>query len=147
MAMAKQLAAVTDDWYGVARPYATRLGVTLEALAARARGDTGRSIEMLERIAPATISGASTPPTLIAFNEQLGAALLEAGRARDAVAAYEAALRERPNRSAALLGLARARRAAGDVAGAADAYRTLLANYAHADAGIGPLAEATTGSR
>jgi Tfp pilus assembly protein PilF len=147
MAMATQLGAVADDWYGLARPYPNRLGVMLEALAARARGDTNRSIALLERIAPPATAGASTPPTVIPFNEQLGAVLLQAGRARHAVTAYEAALEERPNRSAALLGLARARRAAGDAAGAADAYRSLLANYAHADPGIGPLTEATTGAR
>jgi cytochrome c-type biogenesis protein CcmH/NrfG len=71
-------------------------------------------------------------------------ALPTAARARDAVAAYERALTLTPNRSPALLGLARARYAAGDTAGAADAYRKLLVNWKDADPDLADLAEART---
>jgi cytochrome c-type biogenesis protein CcmH/NrfG len=79
-------------------------------------------------------------------DELLGEALLKAGRASEAVAAYERALRLTPKRSAALLGLARAKSAAGDRAGAADAYRQLAANWHAADPAVAALNEARTGA-
>ena len=54
------------------------------------------------------------PPATLRTEELLGQARLKAGRPREAIAAYERALRLTPNRSNALLGLARSRRAAGD---------------------------------
>ncbi len=62
------------------------------------------------------------PPSTLRVEELLGQARLKAGRPREAIAAYERALQLTPNRSNALLGLARARRAAGDNQGAAEAY-------------------------
>jgi tetratricopeptide (TPR) repeat protein len=92
---------------------------------------------------PAVPSGAPVgPPPTLRLEELLGAARLKAGRPRDAVAAYERALKLTPNRSPALLGLARARHAAGDAAGAADAYRQLLENWKNADGDVPALAEA-----
>ena len=75
-------------------------------------------------------------------SELLGATLLKARRFAEAAAAYERALSDRPNRSPALLGLARARAGAGDKSGAADAYRKLLANWKAADRDLPALAEA-----
>ena len=84
------------------------------------------------------------PPPTLRLEELLGAARLKAGRAQDAVTAYELALKLTPNRSPALLGLARARHAAGDAAGAADAYRKLLDNWRTADADVPALEEVRT---
>ena len=86
------------------------------------------------------------PPTTLRTHELLGEALLKAGRPREAVAAYESALQLTPKRSAALLGLARARLAAGDRTGSAEAYRQVLANWHSADADIRALAEARHGA-
>jgi tetratricopeptide (TPR) repeat protein len=86
------------------------------------------------------------PPTTLRTEELLGRARLKAGRPRDAVAAYERALQLTPNRSQALLGLARARQAAGDMAGAGEAYRRLLDNWRHADADLPALAEVRSGA-
>ena len=72
----------------------------------------------------------------------MGEARLKAGKTREAVAAYERALKLTPQRTAALLGLARARQAAGDRAGAAEAYRRLLDNWQRADASLPALQEA-----
>ena len=92
---------------------------------------------------PATPSRAAVgPPTTLRVEELLGAARLKAGRPREAIAAYERALQLTPNRSAALLGLARARAAAGDAAGSADAYGKLLDNWRAADADLPVLKEA-----
>jgi tetratricopeptide (TPR) repeat protein len=82
------------------------------------------------------------PPTTLRTEELLGEARLKAGRPREAIAAYERALQLTPNRSAALLGLARARHAAGDAPGAADAYRKLLDNWRDADPDVPGLTEA-----
>ena len=86
------------------------------------------------------------PPFNLRLEELLGQARLKAGRPREAIAAYERALKLTPNRSNALLGLARARRAAGDRAGAAEAYRRLLDNWSHADADAPALKEAREGA-
>ena len=72
--------------------------------------------------------------------------LVKAGRFREAVAAYERALELTPKRSATLLGLARARRAAEDHAGAAEAYRQLLTNWHRADPDVVAVAEAKAGA-
>jgi tetratricopeptide (TPR) repeat protein len=82
------------------------------------------------------------PPTTLRTEELLGEARLKAGRPREAIAAYERALQLTPNRSSALLGLARARHAAGEASAAADAYRKLLDNWREADPDVPGLAEA-----
>jgi tetratricopeptide (TPR) repeat protein len=86
------------------------------------------------------------PPSTLRLEELVGEARLKADRAAQAVTAYEQGLKLTPNRSAALLGLARARRAAGDRAGAADAYRKLLDNWRDADPDIAGLREAREGA-
>ena len=68
--------------------------------------------------------------------------LLEVGRARDAATAFEQALAHWPNRSASVLGLARASAAAGDVVAARTHYRQLLSNWSHADPDVNGLDEA-----
>jgi len=82
------------------------------------------------------------PPTTLRTEELLGEARLKAGKPREAIAAFERGLALTPNRSAALLGLARARQAAGDAAGAAEAYGKLLENWRDADPDLPALAEA-----
>ena len=77
----------------------------------------------------------------VRLHEVLGESLLEARRSRESVVAYERALELTPNRSASLLGLARARRALGDRAGSASAYQQLLANWKNADGDLTPLRE------
>ncbi|HEV2146700.1 MAG TPA: hypothetical protein VGR37_04720, partial [Longimicrobiaceae bacterium] len=97
-----------------------RLAAQLEATVLRARGDHAGALAMLQRLQPqARVPRyrSMVPPASRVVSEELGAALLEAGRAREAAGAYEQALEDRPRRAAALLGLARARAAAGDSAG------------------------------
>lgn len=82
------------------------------------------------------------PPTTLRVEELIGEARLMAGRVAQAIAVYEQALQLTPNRSSALLGLARAHRAAGNRAAAAEAYRRLLENWRNADADLPALREA-----
>jgi tetratricopeptide (TPR) repeat protein len=98
-----------------------------------------------EASAPARPS--TGPPPTLRTHELLGELCLKAGRPREAVAAYQRALQLTPKRSAALLGLARASRAAGDMHAAAETYRQLLANWHQADPEIPALAEVRAGAK
>ena len=81
------------------------------------------------------------PPNLLVAHELLGGALLAANRPAEAEVAYERGLALTPNRSAALLGLARARAARGDSTRAVEAARRLLTNWHAADADLAALGE------
>lgn len=121
-----------------------RFAAQLEALVMQARGDATGYVAALQAQLPANRvprRRSMTPQTTLVLSEELGAALLQAGRAAEAVAAYEQALEDRPDRAAALLGLARARAAAGDEAGSREAYARLAAVWARADADLPALAE------
>jgi hypothetical protein len=104
----------------------------LRAAVARVRGDRAAELEALERAAAAEAEiPAVGPPGQRPAVEQLAERLREAGRARDAAARYEAALRLFPNRSTAHAGLA----ASADAAVASRAKAALRANYRRADPG------------
>jgi tetratricopeptide (TPR) repeat protein len=79
--------------------------------------------------------------------EALGNALLAAGRAKDAVAVFEREIEQRPNRALALLGAARAAKAAGDGATARAHYATLVELWRDADVGFDLVAEARDGAK
>jgi tetratricopeptide (TPR) repeat protein len=108
----------------------------------------GAPIDNLESLLadPAPSPAPVGPPTMLRLEELVGEARLKAGRAPGAVAAYERALQLTPNRSVALLGLARARRAAGDIPGATETYRKLLENWRNADPDMPALREAREGA-
>jgi tetratricopeptide (TPR) repeat protein len=106
-------------------------------LLARARGDTANWIASLESAAKTDAGVVHLgPPGSYPASELLGDALLAAGRAKDAVAAYRRQLELMPNRSRTLLLLARAQRKAGDVAGAATTEAQLRRNWHAADTGV-----------
>ena len=75
-------------------------------------------------------------------NEMYGELELQLGRAKQAVMWFQRALARTPNRSRAVLGLARAYRNAGDAANARAAYKRFLTNYRLADPGLPEVAEA-----
>jgi tetratricopeptide (TPR) repeat protein len=75
-------------------------------------------------------------------DELYGELLLQVNRAKEAIVWFDRALTRTPNRSRAVLGLARAYRNAGDGANAKAAYKRFLTNYRLADAGLPELAEA-----
>lgn len=86
------------------------------------------------------------PPSVIPTHEWLGGLQLRRGNAAAAVAAYSRALERRPNRAAALLGLARSQRAAGDRAAAERTYRKLAQQWRSADKGLQIASEARRSS-
>jgi tetratricopeptide (TPR) repeat protein len=115
-----------------------RLAAPIEALVARARGDTAGAIALLRQATTqeGDLSRAITavgPPAKLLVRELLGRMLMESGRYAEAVKAFEDALTQTPNRSPALLRLAQARAKAGDAAGSKAAYESLRANWHLAD--------------
>ena len=121
-----------------------QLAAHLEAMVVGARGDGAAHLAALQAQQSASRvprHRSMIPQPMPVVSEELGAALLQAGRAREAATAYEQALEDRPNRASALLGLARARAAAGDAAGAREAYARLAALWSRADADLPDLEE------
>lgn len=78
--------------------------------------------------------------------ELLGELLLRQGNAAEALAAFDAALKDAPNRALSLLGRARALKALGDAAGTAGAYAKLAAQWHKADATWPAVAEVRAGA-
>jgi len=74
----------------------------------------------------ATDKSAITPGPLAPARELLGDMLLDAGRAPDALRAYEATMAKEPNRFRAVYGAAKTAAAAGDRDRAAKYYKTLI---------------------
>jgi tetratricopeptide (TPR) repeat protein len=75
-------------------------------------------------------------------DELYGELLLQVNRPKEAIVWFNRALTRTPNRSRAVLGLARAHRNAGDSVNAKAAYKRFLTNYRLADAGLAEVAEA-----
>lgn len=127
------------------REQAAILTAELEALLAFARGRHPDAFAAMDR---ATALQARMPRPIgrpypvKGADELYGELLLQAGRARDAVVWFERALERTPNRSRAVLGLARALAGAGESAGSLEAYRRFLANWKHADPGLPEIREA-----
>ncbi len=75
-------------------------------------------------------------------DELSGELFLAAGRAKEAVIWFERTLARTPNRSRAVLGLARAAAKAGDEAKSRASYKQFLTNWRTADAGLPEIKEA-----
>jgi tetratricopeptide (TPR) repeat protein len=122
--------------------YNIGLGTT-NALIAKKSGDMTKALDLLRAAGELEAkTSPAGPPYLPPPLEVLGNALLEAGKPQEAITAFTKELELRHNRSESLLGLARARLAAGDSKGATDAYAKLLLNWKNADSNIPALAEA-----
>lgn len=147
-AVAKRFREIADTTApDMRRRNLSRLAGQLEALIARAEGDVPRAIATLRPLAEVEQAFASTPPTSVPTHELLGEMLLQANQPGEAAAAYRAALEVRPNRSRALLGLARSLRASGDHAGAEEALKRLALNWKRADAKALTILEDERGRR
>ena len=117
----------------------------MEALDLFAQGRHAEAFAMMDRAAalqarmPKPIG---RPFPVKGADELYGELLLQASRPKEAIIWFDRALARTPNRSRAVLGLARAYRNAGDAANARAAYKRFLTNWRLADPGLPELAEA-----
>ncbi|MGI9233510.1 MAG: hypothetical protein ACR2RD_07765 [Woeseiaceae bacterium] len=102
---------------------------TARAWQAFAMGDRESGVERMAHAASleaATVKDAVTPGEVLPSAELYGDMLLEVGRFKDALLAYETALARSPRRYNSLLGAARSAAAGGDVVAASSYYGELL---------------------
>ena len=117
----------------------------MEALDLFARGQHAAAFAMMDRAValqarmPRPIG---RPFPVKGADELYGELLFQVGRAKEAVVWFDRALARTPNRSRAVLGLARAYRNAGDSASARATYKRFLANWRLADPGLPEITEA-----
>ncbi|MGE0866899.1 MAG: tetratricopeptide repeat protein [Vicinamibacterales bacterium] len=117
----------------------------MEALDLFARGQHAAAFAMMDRAValqarmPRPIG---RPFPVKGADELYGELLFQVGRAKEAIIWFDRALARTPNRSRAVLGLARAYRNAGDAESARATYKRFLANYRLADPGLPEVAEA-----
>ena len=117
----------------------------VEAWKVYAEGDKPKGIELLSAVADAedlTDKSAVTPGPIAPARELLGFMLLDAGRAKEAQAAFQATMTKEPGRFLGLYGAGRAAEASGDKAAAAALYKKLLDQ-----AGRGDHRSAVVGAR
>jgi tetratricopeptide (TPR) repeat protein len=103
-------------------------------------------VAALEKLEKLDHGGSSGPAWLRTTRERLGEWLLASGKPKEALAAFDRELAVRPNRALSLLGAARAAKAAGEAATAAERYRALADLWREADADLGALAEVRAGA-
>lgn len=145
-----ELEKLTQSPDAALREQATVMFDALGAVMLMARG---RTEQALAAITLATTAQARMPKPIGRPYPPKGAdeiqaeLLLAAGRPQDAVMWFERTLTRTPNRSRAVLGLARAAAKAGDLAKSRSAYKQFLANWRFADAGLPEVAEARAAIR
>ena len=154
MAEMKVLWAQTSLWKKVlpARMLQQRIAYG-ETLLIRAHGGPKPSaaaqktgIEALENYVKQYPGGSVSGPAMTSpVGELLGEALLAAGKPKEALVQFEQVLGARPNRALALLGAARAAKAAGDAEKARARYGALAKLWKDSDADLPELAEVKAG--
>jgi hypothetical protein len=100
-----------------------------EAWQVYARGDKAKGVELLSAAADAedlTDKSAVTPGPIAPARELLGFMLLDAGKPKEASAAFEKTMQKEPGRFLGLYGAAQAAEASGNKAAAAALYKKLL---------------------
>src|SRR5690606_34216442 len=127
------------------RGQATVMLHELGALLMLSQGDAGEAFAAMERAIAAQArlpKPIGRPYPVKGADELYGELLLQAGRPAEAMQWFERALSRAPNRSRAVLGLARAAAAAGEGERSRAAYERFLANWRLADPELPELAEA-----
>ena len=120
------------------------LATELEAALLANRGKPQQAIDLLRAVTRESDAFPSEfgPPDIVKpTHELLGELLIASGRPAESAQEFTRALELAPGRSAALLGLARAPRAAGDTAAAERALSQLESNWTNADQTLPSLLE------
>lgn len=143
-ALAMQLAAPPESGHAHGDSVRPILEKEAQALSLQAEGKTEEALALLREAAD--LEGAMPPPSgppspMKPAHELYGEVLLAAGRADEALRQFEASLLRTPNRSASLLGAARAAARKGDGETARRHYAALAASWREADADLPALAE------
>jgi tetratricopeptide (TPR) repeat protein len=134
-----------DEREGDLRPAIAIMEREVAALIAFASGRRDEALSTLDAAARAELqlpAPLGLPVPIKPAPELLGDLLIEAGRAGEADAFFDAALERNPKRSLALAGRARAAAASGQAARARARYDELLGNFASADDNLPLLQEA-----
>ena len=128
------------------REFLNQMATTLTALLLSARGDVGGAVAAIKGRGSEREPGVAPigPPNALIDAELLGCWLLESKRTQDARVAYALALRERPNRWRARLGLASALRLSGDARGADSMIDSVRKDWTRSGADAAALARVTT---
>jgi tetratricopeptide (TPR) repeat protein len=144
-----RLAALRDKEREMKDPYWTeQIDIQRQVALAWQTFASGKKEEGLAQMSAAataedaTDKSAISPGPLAPARELYGEMLLEAGKAKDALAAFEATMKKEPNRFRGIAGAARAAAQLGDKAKAATYYRKLLEVAKEADTERAELAQA-----
>ena len=148
------LVAAVEKWGSLSPPkFAQRQALLDPALLAIARATKAatpaawaEAADAWGKYADAARSPPAGPPFDPPVDLVLGELLAKAGKPKESLAAYDAALAAAPGSSTVLLGAARAAKAAGELPRAHDLFATLAAQWAHADEGVPGLAEVRAGA-
>ena len=145
--LARQRLAVRSqsEQEGDLRPVIAIMERELAALIELTDGRQDRAIEILRAAARAELDlplPFGLPQPIKPAPELWGEVLLAAGQPREAAAAFQQTLERHANRTASVLGLARAETALGRTDAARRHFRQVLANFDHADADLPELKEA-----
>lgn len=117
----------------------------MEAVDLFAQGRRTEAFRMMDRAAASQArmpKPIGRPFSVKGADELYGELLLQAGRPKEAVVWFDRTLARTPNRSKAVLGLARAYRNSGDIRNARATYQRFLANWRLADPGLPEVVEA-----
>jgi hypothetical protein len=121
-----RLASMQDAYWTDQVDIQRRVAVAWVAFAEGRRDEGIAGLRAAADAEDATDKSAVSPGPLAPARELLGYMLLEANRARDAIAAFEATVAKEPNRFRGLYGAGRAYEAAGERTRAAATYTRLL---------------------
>jgi hypothetical protein len=127
------LTAMQDAYWSEQVEVQRRVALAWVAYAEGRKDDGLAQLRAAADAEDATDKSAVSPGPLAPARELLGYMLLDAGRAADALAAFEATIRKEPNRFLGLYGAGRAAEAAGDRGRALAFYKRLLDVTSEAD--------------
>jgi tetratricopeptide (TPR) repeat protein len=125
-ALGEQLTSMQDAYWAEQVDIQRRIAVAWVDYSEGRKADGIAGLRAAADAADATDKSAISPGPLAPPRELLGFMLLDAGRAAEALAAFDANLEKEPNRFRGLYGAGRAAEAAGDRAKASRYYQQLL---------------------
>jgi hypothetical protein len=146
-AIAEGLKAKNDNYWSGQADIQRRVAAAWAQFAGGQREAAIAAMREAADLEDATEKSAVTPGPIKPARELLGEMLLEAGKAAEALVAFEQTMKKEPNRFRGFFGAAKAAEAAGDSAKARTYYAKLVETCAAADAPVRPDLAAARGMR